>query len=135
MFGMGIGEIFLIVIVAILFLGPDKLPNTMVEIAKFFRSVKSTVNSAKATLEDEMKFSEMKREALSYKDDLMKANFELERMTDMTDVNSEVKNLANTLTLDSTQPSNPPAPQEPEVITFVPKSKQQPKLEFDSENS
>ena len=69
---MGIGEILLIAIVAVLFLGPDKLPGTMVDIAKFFRSVKGTVNSAKATLEEEMKFSDMKREALSYKDDLMK---------------------------------------------------------------
>ncbi len=37
MFGMGIGEILLIAIVAVLFLGPDKLPSTMVDIAKFFR--------------------------------------------------------------------------------------------------
>ena len=36
MFGMGLTEIFLIAIVAVLFLGPDKLPSTMIEIAKFF---------------------------------------------------------------------------------------------------
>ena len=52
MFGMGIGEILLIAVVAILFLGPDKLPETMVSIAKFFRSVKGTVNSARATIEE-----------------------------------------------------------------------------------
>ena len=34
MFGIGFTELVLIAIVAILFLGPDKLPQAMVEIAK-----------------------------------------------------------------------------------------------------
>jgi len=125
MFGMGIGEILLIAIVAVLFLGPDKLPGTMVDIAKFFRSVKGTVNSAKATLEEEMKFSEMKREALSYKDELMGASAELERITDMTEINSEISGLKNDVALDTTlsTPSAPAAPKEPEVVTFTPKPK------------
>jgi len=123
MFGMGIGEILLIAIVAVLFLGPDKLPGTMVDIAKFFRSVKGTVHSAKATLEEELKFSEMKREALSYKDELMGASAELERMTDMTEINSEIVGLKNDIALDTTlsTPSAPAAPKEPEVVTFTPK--------------
>lgn len=122
---MGIGEILLIAIVAVLFLGPDKLPSTMVQIAKFFRSVKGTVNSAKATLEEEMKFSEMKQEALSYKDELMGASAELERMTDMTEINAEIGGLKNSINLDTvpTTPIAPPAPKEPEVVTFTPKAK------------
>lgn len=126
MFGMGIGEILLIAIVAVLFLGPDKLPSTMVDIAKFFRSVKGTVHSAKATLEEELKFSEMKQEALSYKNDLMNASNELERMTDMTEVNSEISGIKNSLNLDTeliSTPSIPAAPKEPEVVTFTPKPK------------
>lgn len=125
MFGMGIGEILLIAIVAVLFLGPDKLPGTMVDIAKFFRSVKGTVNSAKATLEEEMKFSEMKQEALSYKDELMGASAELERMTDMTEINSEIGGLKNSFNLDTelSTPSAPSAPKAPEVVTFTPKPK------------
>ena len=125
MFGMGIGEILLIAIIAVLFLGPDKLPSTMVEIAKFFRSVKGTVNSAKATLEEEMKFSEMKQEALSYKDELMGASAELERMTDMTEVNSEISGIKNSFNLDTAPsiPTAPAAPKEPEVVTFTPKAK------------
>ncbi|HEX5711396.1 MAG TPA: Sec-independent protein translocase protein TatB [Sulfuricurvum sp.] len=125
MFGMGIGEILLIAIVAVLFLGPDKLPSTMVEIAKFFRSVKGTVNSAKATLEEEMKFSEMKQEALSYKEELMGASAELERMTDMTEIGAEVTGLKNSLNLDTPLEITPApaAPKEPEIVTFTPKSK------------
>ena len=122
MFGMGIGEILLIIIIAVLFLGPDKLPGTMVDIAKFFRSVKGTVNSARATLEEEMKFSEMKQEALSYKNDLMSASSELERMSDMTEIGSEITGIKNDFNLDTPSPA-PAAPKAPEVVTFTPKSK------------
>lgn len=123
MFGMGIGEILLIIIVAILFLGPDKLPSTMVDIAKFFRSVKGTLSSAKATLEEEMKFSEMKESALNYKKELTDASAELERMTNVTEIGSELTGLKNEINLDI-PPSAPSAPKEPEVITFTPKPKE-----------
>ncbi len=140
MFGMGIGEILLIIIIAILALGPDKLPGVMVDIAKFYRQIKGSVNDAKATLEDEMKFSEMKQQALSYKDDLLGASAELEKMTNMTDIGSEVAGLQNNFNLNTpldtgVTPATPKAPEKPEVITFTPKTKQQPKLEFDSENA
>jgi len=120
MFGMGIGEILLIIIIAVLFLGPDKLPGTMVDIAKFFRSVKGTVNSARATLEEEMKFSEMKQEALSYKNDLMNASSELERMTDITEIGSEITGIKNDFNLDMPPPA-PTAPKAPEVVKCTPK--------------
>lgn len=124
MFGMGIGEILLIIIIAVLFLGPDKLPETMVNIAKFFRQVKGTVNTARATIEEEMKFSEMKQEALSYKNDLMSASSELERMTDITEIGSEIAGLKNDLKLENDiPPPAPAAPKAPEVVTFVPKPK------------
>lgn len=122
MFGMGLGEIFLIAIIAVLFLGPDKLPSTMVEIAKFFRSVKSTVSSARATLEEEMKFSEMKEEALNYKKELIGASAELERMASVTEIGSELNILQNELDLNTPAPA-PAAPKEPEVVTFTPKNK------------
>ena len=54
MFGMGFTEILVIGIIAILFLGPDKLPETMVEIAKFLRNVKRTVTNAKSSIESEL---------------------------------------------------------------------------------
>jgi sec-independent protein translocase protein TatB len=122
MFGMGIGEILLIAIVAVLFLGPDKLPETMVSIAKFFRSVKGTVNTARATIEEEMKFSEMKQEALSYKNDLLNASSELERLTDLKEIGSEIASVKQELTFE-TPISVPMAPKEPEAVTFIPKPK------------
>jgi len=77
MFGIGFTEILLISIIAVLFLGPDKLPETMVQIAKFIKGVKKTVGDAKATLEEEMKISDLKEEALSYKAQLDSATSEL----------------------------------------------------------
>ena len=93
----------------------------MVDIAKFFRSVKSTVNTARATLEEEMKFSEMKQEALNYKKELTDASAELERMTNVTEIGTELNSIKNDINLDIPS-SAPSAPKEPEVITFNPKS-------------
>ena len=77
MFGIGFTELVLISIVAILFLGPDKLPQAMVEIAKFIKSVKQTVGEAKSSLEEEIKISDLKEEALGYKKQLTEATDEL----------------------------------------------------------
>lgn len=67
MFGMGIGEILVIAIVAIIFLGPEKLPEAMVKGAKFFKSFKNSINDVKSSFEQEMKIQELKDEALTYK--------------------------------------------------------------------
>ncbi len=77
MFGIGFTELLLISIIAILFLGPDKLPSAMIEIAKFIKSVKKTVGEAKHSLEEEMKIADLKEEALSYKKQLDDATNEL----------------------------------------------------------
>jgi sec-independent protein translocase protein TatB len=70
MFGMSLGEIFVIAIIAILFVGPDKLPDALVKIAKFFRSFKSTINEAKESFDRELQIKELKEEALNYKKQL-----------------------------------------------------------------
>ena len=77
MFGIGFTELLIISVVAILFLGPDKLPSAMIEIAKFIKSVKKTVGEAKHSLEEEMKIADLKEEALSYKQQLDDATNEL----------------------------------------------------------
>jgi sec-independent protein translocase protein TatB len=67
MFGLDFGEIIVIALVAVIFLGPEKLPEAMVKVAKFFKSVKNSVNDVKSTFEQEMKIQELKDEALTYK--------------------------------------------------------------------
>ena len=70
MFGMGFTEIVMILIVAILFLGPDKLPEAMVQIAKFIGSVKRTIDEAKSSFEEEVHLKELKEEAMGYRREL-----------------------------------------------------------------
>ncbi len=67
MFGMGIMEIFLIAIVAIIALGPEKLPTAMVQIAKFLNKLRTGISDAKTTLDNELNISEMKEEANKFK--------------------------------------------------------------------
>jgi len=124
MFGMGFAEILIIAIIAILFLGPDKLPETMVEIAKFFRNIKKTVVSAKASLEEELHLSDIKEEALNYKKELTSASSELSRMTDMTEVGAEIREIKQAAKVDMNEAVQSEAPKtaaQPEVITFAKK--------------
>ena len=67
MFGMGFTEILLIAMVAIIALGPEKLPTTMVQIAKFINKIKTGLADAKSTLDNELNISEMKEEANKFK--------------------------------------------------------------------
>lgn len=67
MFGFSFGEILIIAVIAVLFLGPDKLPQTFVDIAKFLKAVKKTINDAKDAIDREVHISEIKQEALEYK--------------------------------------------------------------------
>ncbi|GAA7443673.1 Sec-independent protein translocase protein TatB [Helicobacter pylori] len=66
MFGMGFFEILVVLIVAIIFLGPEKFPQAIVDIVKFFRAVKKTLNDAKDTLDKEINIEEIKKETLEY---------------------------------------------------------------------
>lgn len=67
MLDFSFGEILVIAVIAVIFLGPDKLPQTFVKIAKFLRAVKKTINDAKDTLDREIHITEMKQDALEYK--------------------------------------------------------------------
>ncbi len=91
MFDMGFSEIIAIAIVAILFLGPDKLPEAMVKIAKLFKSVKGTMHTLKSTLESEMsEVKSIKDEALAYKKELLDASNSLKKDVDLSSMASSV---------------------------------------------
>ncbi len=130
MFGMGLSEIFFIIVIAILFLGPDKLPDAMVQIAKFFRSIKRTVNDAKTSLEEELKISELKEEAFKYKKQLDEATAKLESVTspdlttldDLTETVEEVKKSENRLEAEAEEIKEKIEPKR-EVVTFPKREK------------
>lgn len=60
MFGIGFSEFLLIVIIGIIFLGPDKLPKAIMEIAKFIKAVKKTANDIKDDVDKELAITEAK---------------------------------------------------------------------------
>jgi sec-independent protein translocase protein TatB len=93
MFGMGFTEILIIAVIAILFLGPDKLPSTMVEIAKFFRNAKNTIGSVKESLEEEMQVKDIKEEALAYKRELLETGTKIKSATDVKKMAAELTSL------------------------------------------
>jgi len=107
MFGMSFGEILIIAVIAILFIGPDKLPEAMVKIAKFFRSFKKTINETKETIEQEMHLAELKEEAISYKEQLNGAVNDFKLDTDaiiLDDLNKSVKEIEDSVAQIATEP-------------------------------
>ena len=71
---MGISEIIVILVVAILVLGPEKLPSTIMQAAKFFKAIKKNIDDAKASIEKEIRINELKEEAQRYKDEFSHSN-------------------------------------------------------------
>ena len=134
MFGMGFTEILIIAVIAILFLGPDKLPGAMVDIAKFFRQMKKTVGSVKDSLEEEMNVSEIKQEALAYKKELLDATDGLDKVTNMASLDN-ISDLADDFldddNDDEVKKEVPKSTPKEEKVTFKKKSKKTKKKEED----
>lgn len=123
MFGMGFTEILIIAVIAILFLGPDKLPGAMVDIAKFFRQVKNTVGSVKDSLEEEMNVSEIKKEALAYKKELLDAQDKIQKVTDTSKIGDNLTNLADDIIGDTQESVEIKETPKEEKVTFKKKKK------------
>ena len=73
MFGMGFMEIVLIIMIAIVVLGPEKLPSTILSIVKFFRKFTTVVEQTKSTLDKELNISEIRKETIKFKSQFEKA--------------------------------------------------------------
>jgi len=137
MFGMGFTEILIIAVIAILFLGPDKLPGAMVDIAKFFRQMKKTVGSVKDSLEEEMNVSEIKQEALAYKKELLDAKDGLDKVTNLGSIDS-IADLADDFldddSDDEVKKEVPKSAPKEEKVTFKKKDKKEKKTKKKEED-
>lgn len=135
MFGMGFTEILAIAVIAILFLGPDKLPQAMIDFARFFRSAKRTLASAKASIEEELHVEDIKREVNSYKDNILDEKAKLTQESGITQLTDEFDAVIDMAGDTPTVQTAPPKPAEtpeaaaderaskPEVVTFRKKTK------------
>ncbi len=88
---MSLMEIVIILIVAVLVLGPEKLPSTIIEVAKFLKAIKKHVNEARASIENEINISELKDEARKYKEEIEKANNSIRKKLSFEEFD-EIKN-------------------------------------------
>ncbi|EAJ8584644.1 Sec-independent protein translocase subunit TatB, partial [Campylobacter jejuni] len=61
-------------VIAILVLGPDKLPEAIVQIAKILKAVKRNIDDAKSSIEKEIRINDLKEEAKKYKDEFSSTN-------------------------------------------------------------
>lgn len=91
MFGMGFFEILMIAVVAIIFLGPEKLPKALVDMAKFLRAVKKTMDDAKENLEREVNLNKIKEEALAYKNSITQEVQTLSKDLELKDLNLDLE--------------------------------------------
>lgn len=87
---MGFFEIFMVLVIAIIFLGPDKLPQALVDLAKFFKAVKKTLDDAKTSIDKELNLEELKKEALEYKHSFTQS---LENLNDEIKISDEITSL------------------------------------------
>ena len=88
MFGMGFFEILVIAAVAIIFLGPEKLPKALVDVAKFIKAVKRTMDDAKESLDREVNLNKIKEDALAYKNSLTQGVENFTKETDLKELSS-----------------------------------------------
>jgi sec-independent protein translocase protein TatB len=100
MFGMGFMEIFLILIVAVMALGPEKLPSAAVDMVKFFKKFKSGLDDAKSTLDSELNISQMREEANRFQASINEvkgiASVDLDDLTSLDNVKQDKKEKNNT---------------------------------------
>lgn len=79
MFGMSFPEILVIAVIAVLALGPQKLPKAMVEIAKYLKIIRKTINDAKQSFDQEVRIAELKEDAKKYKESIAKTKDDIKK--------------------------------------------------------
>jgi len=95
MFGLGFTEILLIAIAALLFIGPDKLPETMRNIARTLGKIKRAFEDVKSSVENELRVDELRQEALQYRAEIEKAKKDLAAFKHIANKEAnEIKELA-----------------------------------------
>ena len=77
MFGIGLPEIMIIAVVALIFIGPDKLPGVLrsigkglVELKRATSDVRSTVQEEMQKIEEEIELKEVRESAQDFKNEL-----------------------------------------------------------------
>lgn len=78
MFDMGFAELLIVAVVALIVLGPDKLPTAIKTVGMWVGRIRRTVSSIQTEISEELRIDEMKRTAAISKEEL---DQELQEMT------------------------------------------------------
>jgi sec-independent protein translocase protein TatB len=92
MFDFGFTELLVVVVIAVVFLGPDKLPEVMLNIARFMRKIKSFIVNAKDTIDKELQIQELKEEVSRYRQDALATSNEIRKPLD--DIQDKIQNFS-----------------------------------------
>lgn len=106
---MSMGEILVILVVAILVLGPDKLPDTIVQIAKILKALKRNIDDAKSSIEEEIRINELKNEAKKYQNEITTTGENIRKKLSFEEFDELKKDILNNKKMDfaSASSSNP----------------------------
>ena len=98
MFGIGLPEMIIIAIVALIFIGPDKLPGVLrsigkglVELKRATSDVRSTVQEEMQKIEDEIEIKEVRESAKDFKNEFGGVANKIDPLT-LSKFNSEDQN-------------------------------------------
>ena len=114
MFGIGLPEMIIIAVVALIFIGPDKLPGVLrsigkglVELKRATSDVRSTVQEEMQKIEDEIELKEVRESAQDFKNELGGVANKVDPLTlskfNTEDQKEEISDSINESDLDKTQ--------------------------------
>jgi TatA/E family protein of Tat protein translocase len=108
MFGIGMPEMLLLLAIALIVIGPKKLPDLAKSLGRAMREFKKATNELKETLDIDEDLSEVKNAF----DDLKKDTTDLIGVTSSSTETDEKKDITETAKEADTQDAGPPAPPE-----------------------
>jgi sec-independent protein translocase protein TatB len=97
MFDIGFLEIFIVLVVAILALGPDKLPEFISSAVKVIKGVKKTISDAQESVEKEIQLEDMKKEVEEYKKSIEYTNSTILENNSLDDATKEINKIEKQL--------------------------------------
>ena len=86
---MSITQILIVATVAIIVLGPQKLPGALVELAKLFKSLKKQVDEVQSAFRTELKLKELQDEATRYTQEISKLKESATKKLNLDDLKNE----------------------------------------------
>ena len=113
MFGIGLPEMIIIAVVALIFIGPDKLPGVLrsigkglVELKRATSDVRSTVQEEMQKIEDEIELKEVRESAQDFKNELGGVANKIDPLT-LAKINSDDQNEVDTGSLNDSEIDEP----------------------------